>query len=328
MFGNSFNTTLRFTFWAEEQTRAINIWSIRAISVSTSLTTGNLAKTGHLYSFDANQNATFPAKIIKKDGTASQFLKADGSVDSNTYAVKSTVDASISSLTTSVGQKMEKGIAINNDASTYRAVDSLTFKDGTNTTVEYDNGIKVNVADAAVGVKGVIKMSGASPTTAQLGNYGLIAAYEGSAVAAPVTASKGGVMTPSMLSALTALTQVMTCDDIILRFNITSVSGSQYNYTNDPWVWDSEGYDKDPTTLLNDMALGSYLSVKVIIDLHSVGSAISPGQPLVWEGRLVFYAGDFYVHCTNAGTVSGGTMSNIPSFRVETTQTDFVLVRQ
>ena len=49
-----------------------------------------MAKTGHLYSFDSSQNATFPANItataIKKSGgTSSQFLKADGSVDSNSY---------------------------------------------------------------------------------------------------------------------------------------------------------------------------------------------------------------------------------------------------
>ena len=49
-----------------------------------------MAKTGHLYSFDSSQNATFPAKvtasaIVKSGGTSSQFLKADGSVDSNTY---------------------------------------------------------------------------------------------------------------------------------------------------------------------------------------------------------------------------------------------------
>lgn len=57
-------------------------------------TPSNMAKNGHLYSFDSSQNATFPAAItatsIKKSGgTSSQFLKADGSVDSTTYAVAS-----------------------------------------------------------------------------------------------------------------------------------------------------------------------------------------------------------------------------------------------
>lgn len=50
-----------------------------------------LAKSGHLYSYDSEQNAIFPAgiqavKFIKSGGTASQFLKADGSVDTNNYA--------------------------------------------------------------------------------------------------------------------------------------------------------------------------------------------------------------------------------------------------
>lgn len=49
-----------------------------------------MAATGHLYSFDVGQNATFPGAITatmfkKSGGTSSQFLKADGSVDSNTY---------------------------------------------------------------------------------------------------------------------------------------------------------------------------------------------------------------------------------------------------
>lgn len=50
-----------------------------------------MARTGHLYDYDALQNAVFPAnitatKIIKYGGTSSQFLKADGSVDNNQYA--------------------------------------------------------------------------------------------------------------------------------------------------------------------------------------------------------------------------------------------------
>ena len=54
------------------------------------VTPSNMAKTGHLYAFDPNQNATFPnqieaVKFKKSGGTSSQFLKADGSVDSNTY---------------------------------------------------------------------------------------------------------------------------------------------------------------------------------------------------------------------------------------------------
>ncbi len=53
-------------------------------------TPSTMAKTGHIYAFDASQNATFPAQVQatsfkKTGGTSSQFLKADGSVDNNTY---------------------------------------------------------------------------------------------------------------------------------------------------------------------------------------------------------------------------------------------------
>lgn len=51
----------------------------------------NMASNGHLYTFNASQNATFPGAVTstmfkKSGGTSSQFLKADGSVDSNTYS--------------------------------------------------------------------------------------------------------------------------------------------------------------------------------------------------------------------------------------------------
>ncbi len=53
-------------------------------------TPSNMAKYGHLYAYDASQNAEFPAavraaKFVKSGGTSAQFLKADGSVDSSTY---------------------------------------------------------------------------------------------------------------------------------------------------------------------------------------------------------------------------------------------------
>lgn len=59
-------------------------------------TPSNTAARGHLYKYDYLQNATFPAaitatKFIKSGGTSTQFLKADGSVDSNTYAKTSDI---------------------------------------------------------------------------------------------------------------------------------------------------------------------------------------------------------------------------------------------
>lgn len=59
-------------------------------------TPSNMAARGHLYKYDAQQNATFPAavtatKFIKSGGTSAQFLKADGSVDSNSYVKTSDI---------------------------------------------------------------------------------------------------------------------------------------------------------------------------------------------------------------------------------------------
>lgn len=50
----------------------------------------DMARNGHLYAYDANQNAVFPALVQATafkvtNGTASQFLKANGTVDSTAY---------------------------------------------------------------------------------------------------------------------------------------------------------------------------------------------------------------------------------------------------
>ncbi|WP_407420669.1 pyocin knob domain-containing protein [Methanobrevibacter sp.] len=62
-----------------------NVQKIRLFGESCWTAPSTLAETGHVYTFDENQNVTFPGKIIKDGGTSSQFLKADGSVDSTTY---------------------------------------------------------------------------------------------------------------------------------------------------------------------------------------------------------------------------------------------------
>ena len=57
-------------------------------------TPSNMAATGHLYAHDDEQNATFPAnitatKFITKNGTSSQFVKGDGTLDSTSTAANS-----------------------------------------------------------------------------------------------------------------------------------------------------------------------------------------------------------------------------------------------
>ena len=85
---------LRFTFGITGLSSTYNsslaIYSIYAYGGVGWSTPSTLARTGVIYDFDYNQNVTFPngvyAKTIAKTGgTSSQFLKADGSVDSNTY---------------------------------------------------------------------------------------------------------------------------------------------------------------------------------------------------------------------------------------------------
>lgn len=97
--GNTANTSqyrqVRFTFgctkYQQSATRSgLSIIRIMGFGGVGWMCPSTMAKTGHLYSFDNDKNATFPARITatafkKTNGTSSQFLKADGSVDSNTY---------------------------------------------------------------------------------------------------------------------------------------------------------------------------------------------------------------------------------------------------
>lgn len=57
---------------------------VKAIQLYTPISylpPSNYAKYGHIYSYDTNQNVTFPAKIIKSGGKPSEFLKANGDVE-------------------------------------------------------------------------------------------------------------------------------------------------------------------------------------------------------------------------------------------------------
>lgn len=80
----------------------------------------NMAYSGHLYSWDSSQNAIFPANITSTgfkvpNGTSSQFLKADGSLDGSSYALTSSVHDIPSGGTQ--GQVLKKNSATDYDAS-------------------------------------------------------------------------------------------------------------------------------------------------------------------------------------------------------------------
>ena len=96
-YGNSSTQyqQIRFTFGVTSHASTV---AYLGLSVSRIMMFGgvgwvvpsNMARDGHLYAYDSSQNATFPAaitstKFVKSGGTSSQFLKADGSVDSSTY---------------------------------------------------------------------------------------------------------------------------------------------------------------------------------------------------------------------------------------------------
>ena len=98
------NWQLRLTFIMTSKDgnypNTASVSGIRIFGENAWIPPSTMAATGHLYSFDVGQNATFPAaitstKFVKSGGTSSQFLKADGSVDSNTYSKSNHTHSSV-----------------------------------------------------------------------------------------------------------------------------------------------------------------------------------------------------------------------------------------
>lgn len=98
LFGNNDVHDLRFTYSYDGggvyPKSHKSFGYIRAYSNNIYSTNSEYAKTGHLYAISSSQNARFPndlqaERFIKTGGTSSQFLKADGSIDSIAYGTYS-----------------------------------------------------------------------------------------------------------------------------------------------------------------------------------------------------------------------------------------------
>ena len=79
------------------------IYRIRALGITQWFKTSNMATNGHLYAYDENQNAVFPAKVTAPqfDGTATKAISdQNGNNIANTYVSKSSKVTSITSSAT------------------------------------------------------------------------------------------------------------------------------------------------------------------------------------------------------------------------------------
>ena len=119
----------------------------------------SMAGSGHLYTMDSSQNATFPAQIQatsfkKTGGTSSQFLKADGSIDNNTYLTSytetdPTVPSHVKTITTGNisdwNNKLDEAYYVVNVTSDSQIIPSSTVSGSANHYVQdivtaYNNG--------------------------------------------------------------------------------------------------------------------------------------------------------------------------------------------
>lgn len=71
---------VRLTFTQTGGTANSKICGLRLIAPKLYKYPSNMSLRGHLYDYDYQQNAIFPAKIIKSGGTSSEVLKANGDV--------------------------------------------------------------------------------------------------------------------------------------------------------------------------------------------------------------------------------------------------------
>ena len=126
--------------------------NIQMFGVTNWAIPSNLASIGHIYNYNENQDAIFPAKIIKLGGTTSQFLKANGDVDSNTYIHTAGTGLTKSNNTFSVKYGNTDGTACQGADSrlsdtrtpTDNTVSTAKIQDGAVTSAKIANGTIVN----------------------------------------------------------------------------------------------------------------------------------------------------------------------------------------
>lgn len=94
--GTQTNTTstrikaLRLLFTQTGGTGNANVQRIRLYGETAYRTPSQYGMNGHLYYTDINQNAVFPSKIIKENGTSSEILLANGDVNTKVTSWQST----------------------------------------------------------------------------------------------------------------------------------------------------------------------------------------------------------------------------------------------
>ena len=133
---------LRFTFGVDSHPstskyNGLQILSIMAFGGEGWTTPSTMASNGHLYSYDAGKNATFPAKV-----TATQFI---GSLDGNAKTASS----------------LNNSVAIQFNAGTTEGTDKFTFNGSANKVV--------NITPAAIGAALSSHTHGNITNTGELG---------------------------------------------------------------------------------------------------------------------------------------------------------------
>lgn len=132
--------------------QVINIFAYGGVGWSTPST---LAKRGSMYSIDTSKNCTFPAKVTASslavtNGTASGFLKANGTIDTNSYATTADATTSAHGLMTATDKTKLNGIATGATKVEASTTNGKVKINGTDTTVYTLPTEVVTITDATV----------------------------------------------------------------------------------------------------------------------------------------------------------------------------------
>lgn len=171
------------------------------VSTFTMPADNNMAKTGHLYSWDYLKNAAFPgnvtaSKLVMAGGTSTQFLKANGDVDSTVYQPKTdgsfattakTVTGAINEVKTKVdvnstaianmGTEIGKKLNTSDFNSKIGAVNGIVPLDSTGTiSSQYLPGYVDDVIEVGSFITGMPKAGGVyyNSSTRKIEEYGAV----------------------------------------------------------------------------------------------------------------------------------------------------------
>lgn len=274
---------LEFVFWAEEMgtsTSRCSVYDIRLIGATNWIMPSELARSGHLYTYDVNQNATFPGDLsvtgnLKKGSYTYTLPNKNGTVALEGDVVTRGTDQQITGEKTFVGNKRIKfkgtasnsklGFTVldqNSDQTGFLEVEGMGTESKKVRLGCYDDNSDGNARDNYVGFQYYnVKPVGGGSTV----NYNLVCPplYRGisgtSAYAyIPIEFSDGTTTVRSDTAGIVNLSTLL-----VLHLYTSDITSSSFPLTTDTMLTQSVSYSD---------IVSAFMSGKAVV-IHDIGSA-------------------------------------------------------